>query len=127
MAKEVIGYMTRDGVFYEDEEAAKKHEYRSEIETFCVSHTPKPINPVLFIGVIEALADPIRNYIDAYKAYEAIRQLKKDTIAFGGDKADDADGDAVDEAVEQLPVSGSEHLLEMGSSSPPESVRKRRT
>jgi hypothetical protein len=119
--------MTSDGVFYPSKNAADMHEHRLVIEKYCVTHTPKPINTVLFLGVIEALADPIRKYLDARQAlHEEVRSHHEDTSTSDRDQTDQTDGDALDAAMVEQSAGGSEHMPEMGVSPPSKSVSERR-
>lgn len=62
MAERKTGWLARDGKFFESIDECRQHEAREEIRAWCVEQN------VMFeklIIIIEALADPILEYVDA--------------------------------------------------------------
>lgn len=86
----VSGYLTIDGNFFNTEVEARLHEAETNIRVYCVTHTsegklipegtmgedvPLCIDAEKLIPIIEALADPIMEYLNARQ--EASASLPK--------------------------------------------------
>lgn len=110
--KYVTGYLTNDGEFFEDIGEAKRKEAEDTLRKLCLASR---VNAARLIDVIEAMADPIKDYIDAYKATTA--QAIKDTPRVDRDPADDERGSADSPPVEQFEIGGHEPVSDLGNSS----------
>lgn len=100
MPKEVIGYMTEDGVFFDREEDARFHEATQAIKRLCDSHKPKPITVGRYTELLQHWHKEILEYINAYQAaLKSEDHTQEDTGAVDRDQADDADGNAQDASV----------------------------
>lgn len=122
--KAVTGYMSEDGRFFATAENARLHEAVQKLAALCESHKPKPVRPENLLTLLANWAPQVREFIDANEAAKK-RQDTEDSRAPVGDQADDADGDALDEAVEQQPIGGPEYMLEMGQRPSPKSLLQR--
>lgn len=94
MAAPVKGFLTADGVYYPSKPQAERHEFANTIKELCDSHTPQPINSEKLIDIIEAWADPIKDYINAYEACIKEGSAKENPRSTRRHQADDADGNA---------------------------------
>ncbi len=93
--KPVRGFLTTDGNFFEHKPLAELHEAEMQIRALCVSHTPRPIDPEKFLSLIEAMADPIKAYQNAFKKCQD-KELTINRNATGstepsGDQANDGE------------------------------------
>ncbi len=125
MAEPVQGYLTSDGVYYASRHAAEAHEHRNTIRDLCESHQPKPIEAEKFLTLIEAWADPIRNYINANEAQSRYTQAEEDTTGTNRDQANDTNRDVDFDALVEQPTGRHEPMPNVGHRSQGEGVLQR--
>lgn len=123
MVRAVAGFMSEDGIFFETEAEAERHDAALEITRRCEGY--KNLDPKRLIKLIEALRLPLRMYIDAYEKVLFENNVTEDTGSTGRDQTNDELGNALDETVEQQSVGGHNDVSDMGYSSRTESVPKR--
>lgn len=124
MVRAVAGFMSEDGIFFETEAEAERHDAALEITRRCEGY--KNLDPKRLIKLIEALRLPLRMYIDAYEKVLFENNVKEDTSATGRDQTYDELRDALDETVEQQQTSRHEPMPDMGDGTRTESVSQRR-
>jgi len=150
MAKVVSGFLANDGNFFISEAEADLHNAEMQIQEWCESHK---VDPDKVVQIIEALADPIKDYLRAKEAQEAnivgekspeggwyMDRLAKaaqtrETFrhdhtepepAVEEDQADeDGLGEAIDAILEQQ-IDGHEPVPDVGSGTQPEGVQHER-
>lgn len=146
MAKATQGFLAEDGTFFVSEREADMHTAEMKIRAFCVSHTP-PIDPDKFIEITEALADTVKDYLDAKdrdetEEFEPTSQegsgivggINRDTLPawtkynhvsgteIEDNQDDDQSGKAEPDAVLQFSIDGYEPVPDLGGSAQSESV-----
>ena len=86
--KNVVGYLAEDGKFFKTAAECKRHEARHIIEEYCRYNR---ISCIKMLETIEALADPIMDYINADNEVKQQEdyQVKENTSGPSGDQADD--------------------------------------
>ena len=137
MARATSGYLSEDGTFFETEAEADLHTAEMKIIAYCVSHTPKPIDSDKLLAAIEALAAPIKEYLNAKDRLEAPkndwnREVDEwaDRISPSAkteeDQADkDESGEGIDAVLEQS-VDGHEPMSNVGDGSQSEGILNKR-
>jgi hypothetical protein len=75
MPEKVSGFLTSDGAFYHTSAEAQRHEAQREIVQWCQRQQPA-YQQASVLALIEALADPIQEYLHAS---EEIRDLENET------------------------------------------------
>lgn len=89
----VQGYLTEDGTFYRTSAEARRHEAKLIIAEYCAHNSIKSVNKML--ETIEALADPIMDYLNANNEVRLQEQeqyggeIEEDTARAGGDQTGD--------------------------------------
>lgn len=92
MAKKVSGFLADDGAWFPTREEARYHEAKIALSILCESHEP-PRKPDILFDTLEAWAEPILEYVNAYKdlPQSPKRQTIKDTPQPSSDQEDDGD------------------------------------
>jgi hypothetical protein len=88
--KNVTGFLAEDGTFFKTSAECKRYEARRIIEEYCQYNSIKSVTKMM--ETLEALADPIMDYLNAdheVKEQEKLDQVKENTGGAGGDQADD--------------------------------------
>lgn len=67
--RSVTGFLSEDGMFFPTAQEAAKHDAEIQIIAWCVSHN---IDQAKVFQIIEALADPITEYVNALAVEEEI-------------------------------------------------------
>lgn len=102
MARAVKGFMSNSGIFFDNYDDARRKDAEDTIRQLCAE---KQVKADSLLNLIEAMADPIKEYIDAYQASQNVPAILKDRDAEDTREpdrysSDDADGSDDNEAVE---------------------------
>lgn len=89
------GFITNDGTFYERDVDAQLHDNEMNIRGLCVTHN---VDAEKLITIIEALADPIMEYVHAFKA-KIKTDVEEITSSIGQNNKDDESAEGPTPAV----------------------------
>lgn len=123
--REVRGFLTKDGAFYEGQNEAELHEAEKELLRAYEDFVGKG-NFARFANVVTNLRDEVRRFLDAQIALENAGAPIEDASAVSQHYPDDGLGQAF-ETNEQQQVGGFGDLSNMGLSSLAETLRSDRS
>jgi len=131
--KKASGYITADGSFFENEGEAILYEAELRLRGRLATEFPE-VNHERFFTVLVNVMSELREYVNAYKDKRVDAKSEDGKEDAGGEKAKADDGLGHIDSAEKdlasllkLPVRGSEHVPDVGSSSRSEKVSDRRS
>lgn len=81
------GYIADDGSFFEHEEDAEKHDAEMVIRTFCTIHH---VDAEKLLSYVEALAEPIKDYLNADAKVKARNSPQAEVASYQTDDEEQA-------------------------------------
>lgn len=131
----VSGYLSDDGNFFELKASADKHDAEMLIRQYCVTHTPegmkileddrpipKCIDAEKVLSIIEALADPILEFVNASREEQKANESRTTIVHpepkyARGYQADEFIAEAAAETILEQSPNGHEPMSDMGRGS----------
>lgn len=117
MTKPVSGFLSKDGMFFEKMCDSHKHDAEMLIRAWC---SKNDIDAEKFITYIEALADPIMEYVNASREaieiptiiHREVEETREANIYQG----DDERTEVIDETIFEQQIDRSQSVSDLGSS-----------
>lgn len=127
MTRQVEGYITTDGTFFEDRIEAEVHEATLVLSGLMLGEGLNDHSLKFLLKFIGDYHGEVEAYIKAIRIQQAVETERAgDLPEDEGDTADDEGGSQDAESVQQQPAVSGGHLPDLGRSVSPEEIQNRR-